>query len=117
MDMTGSTALVTGGASGIGRAVVEQLAGAGASVAVLDLQVGPADDKVDVSLACDIANEKAVVESVRRAHDALGGLTHAVLNAGVGGYGPLLELEAREWDRVVGINLRGTFLCLREVAR
>jgi NAD(P)-dependent dehydrogenase (short-subunit alcohol dehydrogenase family) len=113
---TGS-ALVTGGASGIGRAVVRHLADAGASVAVLDLQDASGHEDVDLALTCDITDEKAVVESVRRAHEELGGLTHAVLNAGIGGYGALLDLEAAEWDRVVGTNLRGTFLCLREVAK
>lgn len=115
MELRGAKALVTGGASGIGSAVVRQLADAGASVAVLDLR-GVAEH-ADVSLQCDIADEAAVVDGVRRAHDALGGLSHAVLNAGVGGFGALLDLEAAEWDRVVGTNLRGTFLCLREVAK
>jgi NAD(P)-dependent dehydrogenase (short-subunit alcohol dehydrogenase family) len=117
MSLDGGKAVVTGGASGIGHAVVRHLTEAGASVAVLDLREmsDPAD--ADVSIRCDITDEAAVVDAVGRAHDALGGLTHAVLNAGVGGFGALLDLEAAEWDRVVGTNLRGTFLCLREVAK
>ena len=110
-------ALVTGGASGIGRAVVEQLRRSGASVAVLDLEDASGDENVDMAIRGDITDEKAVVDGVRRAHEALGGLTIAVLNAGVGGFGALVDLEAAEWDRVVGTNLRGTFLCLREVAK
>jgi len=118
MDLLdGSSALVTGGASGIGRAVVRQLAGAGAAVAVLDIEGMPAGEEVAVSLACDISDEASVVAAVGQAHDALGGLTVAVLNAGIGGYGALIDLEAEEWDRVVDTNLRGTFLCLRQVAR
>lgn len=119
MELEGAAAVVTGGSSGIGLAVVERLHGAGTSVAVLDRSIGPHDapGSADRSIMCDIADEASVVDSVRRAHDALGGLTVAVLNAGVGGFGPLLELETAEWDRVVGTNLRGTFLCLREVAR
>ena len=54
---------------------------------------------------------------VGQAHDALGGLDVAVLNAGVGGFGSLVDLSSTEWDRVLGINLRGTFLCLREVGK
>jgi NAD(P)-dependent dehydrogenase (short-subunit alcohol dehydrogenase family) len=110
-------ALVTGGASGIGRAVVGQLARTGASVAVLDLEDASGDENVAMAIRCDITDEQAVVDSVRRAHEGLGGLTVAVLNAGVGGFGALVDLEAAEWDRVIGTNLRGTFLCLREVAK
>ncbi|HEY7946779.1 MAG TPA: SDR family oxidoreductase [Acidimicrobiales bacterium] len=125
MDLSGAAALVTGGASGIGRATVRQLAEAGARVAVLDRQDGSGPDlnrdnnpdDVALRISCDISDEAAVVEGVRRAHDALGGLTHAVLAAGVGGFGALLELEAAEWDRVMAVNLRGSFLCLREVAK
>ncbi len=108
---------MSGGASGIGRAVVGQLAGAGAAVAVLDLDDASGDENVDVSWRCDIADEASVVDGVGKAHQALGGLTHAVLAAGVGGFGALLDLDVAEWDRVVKVNLRGTFLCLREVAR
>jgi NAD(P)-dependent dehydrogenase (short-subunit alcohol dehydrogenase family) len=117
MELDGAGALVTGGASGIGLAVVGQLAHAGASVAVLDLQGVPQSEAVDLSLTCDITDEAAVVDAVRRAHDALDGLTVAVLNAGIGGFGALLDLDAAQWDRVVDTNLRGTFLCLREVAK
>jgi NAD(P)-dependent dehydrogenase (short-subunit alcohol dehydrogenase family) len=115
MELDGAAALVTGGASGIGLATVRQLAAAGARVAVLDL--GEAPGPADVSLTCDIADETAVVEAVRRAHDELGGIAVAVLNAGVGGFAALLDMDSGEWDRVIGVNLRGTFLCLREVGR
>ena len=115
MDLDGSAALVTGGASGIGAAVVARLRAAGARVAVLDLDPDAAPG--DLAVRCDISVEDDVIRAVAAAHDAFGGLDLAVLNAGVGGFGSLLELSSAEWDRVLGVNLRGTFLCLRECGR
>jgi 3-oxoacyl-[acyl-carrier protein] reductase len=115
VELNGVSALVTGGASGIGSATVRLLRAAGARVAVVDQQPGP--DGAELTVACDISVEAEVVAAVRQVHDAFGGLDVAVLNAGVGGFGSLLELSSEEWDRVLGVNLRGTFLCLREVGR
>lgn len=116
MELTGTRAVVTGGASGIGAAVVARLRSAGARVAVLDVaEVDPG--ACDLSVACDIADERAVDAAVQTVHDALGGIDAAVLNAGVGGAGGLLDMPLEEWDRVLGVNLRGTYLCLRSVGR
>jgi NAD(P)-dependent dehydrogenase (short-subunit alcohol dehydrogenase family) len=115
MELAGASAIVTGGASGIGAATVELLRAAGARVAVLDVQQG--SGPAELYIRCDISVEDEVVSATRQAHDALGGIDVAVLNAGVGGFAPLLELSSAEWDRVLGVNLRGTFLCLREVAK
>jgi NAD(P)-dependent dehydrogenase (short-subunit alcohol dehydrogenase family) len=115
MDLDGSAALVTGGASGIGAAVVARLRAAGARVAVLDLDAEAAPG--DLGMRCDVSVEDDVIRSVAAVHDAFDGLDLAVLNAGVGGFGALLELSVAEWDRVLGVNLRGTFLCLRECGR
>jgi len=107
VDLEGAGALVTGGASGIGRAVVALLRARGARVAVLDVQ--DVHEPAEVVLRCDIADEAQVDAAVGAAHDALGRLDVAVLNAGVGGFGGLLELDAGEWDRVMGINRGATF--------
>jgi NAD(P)-dependent dehydrogenase (short-subunit alcohol dehydrogenase family) len=115
VELAGSAAIVTGGASGIGLATVELLRAAGAHVAVLDVQQG--SGPAELYIRCDIAIEEEVVDGVRQVHDAFGGLDVAVLNAGVGGFGSLVDLSSAEWDRVLGVNLRGTFLCLREVGR
>jgi NAD(P)-dependent dehydrogenase (short-subunit alcohol dehydrogenase family) len=115
MELAGTSGIVTGGASGIGAATVALLRAAGAHVAVLDVQQGSAP--AELYIRCDISVEEEVVSAVRQAHDALGGLDVAVLNAGVGGFASLLELSSAEWDRVLGVNLRGTFLCLREVGK
>ena len=115
MDLNGRSALVTGGSSGIGAAVVRRLQQAGSRVAVLDLQADAGDG--DVALACDVAEEDQVVDAVAQAHGALGGLDVAVLAAGVGGMSAVADMSSSEWDRVQRVNLRGTFLCLRETAR
>jgi NAD(P)-dependent dehydrogenase (short-subunit alcohol dehydrogenase family) len=114
MDLAGSGAIVTGGASGIGAAVVAELRAAGARVAVLDLHDAPG---ADVSLAVDVGDEDQVVDAVRVAVDRLGRLDVAVVNAGIGGMAGILDLSTQEWDRVMRVNLRGGFVTLRECAR
>jgi NAD(P)-dependent dehydrogenase (short-subunit alcohol dehydrogenase family) len=106
MDLRDARAIVTGGASGIGAACVAQLQAAGATVMVLDLASG-----------VDVADETQVVEAIAGAASELGGLDLAVLNAGAGGSAPLLDLTTSEWDRIMNVNLRGAFVCLRESAR
>jgi NAD(P)-dependent dehydrogenase (short-subunit alcohol dehydrogenase family) len=114
MDLSGANAIVTGGASGIGAATVTALQTVGARVASLDLvETGAAD----VSIITDVAQEGEVVANVARAVEAFGALDIAVVNAGIGGMSPLLELRADEWDRVMGVNLRGAFLTLRECGK
>jgi NAD(P)-dependent dehydrogenase (short-subunit alcohol dehydrogenase family) len=114
--LSGSRALVTGGARGIGAAVARRLTGAGARVAVLDVDDPPAE-LAELAVRCDIADARAVDGAVAVVHDTFGGIDAAVLNAGVGGFAGLLDMTLEEWDRVIGVNLRGTFLCLRAVGR
>ncbi|HMD46840.1 MAG TPA: SDR family oxidoreductase [Acidimicrobiales bacterium] len=115
MNLEGAGALVTGGSSGIGAATVAALAKAGARVAVLDRAA--ADGQGDVALPCDITDERQVEEAVRRVHDEFGGLDVAVLNAGIGGLAHIVDMTLEEFDRVMDVNLKGTFLTLRESAR
>jgi NAD(P)-dependent dehydrogenase (short-subunit alcohol dehydrogenase family) len=114
MDLVDACALVTGGASGIGAATVDALHEAGARVAVIDRQAAPA---ADVSLVADVGDESQVVAAVRDAATELDGLDVAVVNAGIGGMSPILDLTTDEWDRVMSVNLRGAFVTLRESAR
>jgi len=72
---------------------------------------------LELSVNCDISEEQAVVSGVREVHDRLGGIDIAVLNAAVGGFGSLMDMPVTEWDRVMAVNLRGTFMCLREVSK
>jgi NAD(P)-dependent dehydrogenase (short-subunit alcohol dehydrogenase family) len=114
MDLLGARALVTGGASGIGAATVDRFLAAGARVAVIDLATA---SRAEVHEQVDVGDEDAVVAAVARIVEQLGGLDVAVLGAGVGGMASVLDMTTEEWDRVMRVNLRGTFVTLRECAR
>jgi NAD(P)-dependent dehydrogenase (short-subunit alcohol dehydrogenase family) len=113
-DFEGGRAIVTGGASGIGAAVVEELQRRGVAVASLDVtDAGPAK----VRVVTDVSDEASLDAAFAEAIAALGGLEYAFVNAGVAGMAPLLAMTSAEWDRVIGINLRGAFLTLQRAAR
>ena len=127
-SLAGRRALVTGGATGIGRATVERLATEGAAV-VIDY-VGDPDTAEDlageverrggkaVPIAANVASEDEVVELFRRARNELGGPVDLLVNnAGVEAPFKLVDMPLDEWNRVLHINLTGAFLCAREAAR
>jgi NAD(P)-dependent dehydrogenase (short-subunit alcohol dehydrogenase family) len=114
LELAGRTAVVTGGASGIGAGVVAELQHRGVRVVSLDLsRGGPADLEIE----CDVSDEVSVDGAVKAAVDHLGGLHYAFCNAGVAGMAGLLGMTTAEWDRVVSVNLRGVFLTLQRTAR
>jgi NAD(P)-dependent dehydrogenase (short-subunit alcohol dehydrogenase family) len=115
VELQGAIAFVTGGASGIGAATVELLRAAGARVAVLDLNAERAD--ADLAITADAGDEDEVIAAVQRVVTELGPPDIAVLAAGVASYAPVLEMTTDEWDRIHRVNLRGTFLGLREAGR
>jgi NAD(P)-dependent dehydrogenase (short-subunit alcohol dehydrogenase family) len=107
--LDGRVALVTGAASGIGEATTARFREEGAVVATLDVQ-GHVDHAVDV-------RDEAGVEAAVRAVVEREGRLDAVVNAaGVAGGGPVHLLPAEEWDRVVDVNLKGTFLVAKHAA-
>ncbi|MGH9211271.1 MAG: SDR family NAD(P)-dependent oxidoreductase [Acidimicrobiales bacterium] len=115
--LAGERALVTGGASGIGRAVCERFAANGASVAVLDRDAEGAAavaDEVDgLAYAVDVRDAAAVSEATDDAARRLGGLTVLSTNAGASGLSLLHETQPRVFERLVQINLLGTFHAMR----
>ena len=123
--LSGRAAIVTGAASGIGRACALDLAAAGASVVVSDLERSAEGGRETVALVeraggeavfvpCDVSRGDDVRRLVEETVARYGRLDAAVNNAGVGGaLAPTAEYPEEEWDRVVGINLRGVWLCMK----
>ncbi|MFJ2293202.1 SDR family NAD(P)-dependent oxidoreductase [Streptomyces sp. NPDC087894] len=105
-DFEGMSALVTGGASGIGAAVAALLLARGARVAVLDLDPGGAPEEA-LALRADVTDDDAVRNAVERAAAELGGLHTVVSNAGIGSIGTVEDNPDTEWARVLDINVLG----------
>jgi 3-oxoacyl-[acyl-carrier protein] reductase len=127
MRLEGKVALVTGAQQGIGRAIAVALARDGADVGVNFLDDASAAEGVAgeirglgrraVTVQGDVSRPASVESMVRTVVDALGPPEVLVNNAGVFPRASFLELQEREWDHVLGINLKGSFLCAQAVAR
>ena len=127
-ELSGRIALVTGGASGIGRATALRLADLGAHVAIADLNGdGAVDVAAEISsrdghrraigLRADVTSEEAVQEAVRRVVLAYGGLDILVCSAGLAMSAPVTETSLRDWEKSYSVLVRGYFLAAREAFR
>ena len=119
-----SAAIVSGGASGIGRAVARRLAADGARVAVLDVDAAGAEavaaETRGLALPADVTDEDAVAAAVRRASGAFGGLDVVVPNAAIqllDEEAPADALDADTWRRTLDVNLTGVFLLAKHGIR
>lgn len=126
MSLTQRVALVTGGARGIGREIALLLAGEGADIALFDIneqQLAATCREVEalgrraMGLVVDVTSASAVDQAVSKILDKLSKVDILVNNAGITQDGLVIRMDEQQWDRVLDINLKGTFLCTRAVAK
>jgi len=111
LNLDGKTAIVTGGAKGIGAATARTLEDAGARVAVFDIQA--VDDLAFGGVSVDVTSEPAVKQAFALVAERFGGIDILVNNAGRVARKPAVELDVAEWQAVLDVNLKATFLCSR----
>jgi len=125
-SLRGKVALVTGGAGGLGRRMALALAGAGANMAVADLNPAGLDEGADeirrldrecLTVVADVSHPEDVKRMVGDAVDHFGRLDIAVNSAGINIRKPALEFTENDWDAIIGVNLKGLFFCCQEEAR
>jgi NAD(P)-dependent dehydrogenase (short-subunit alcohol dehydrogenase family) len=126
--LAGKVAIVTGGASGMGRATVMRFLADGARVVVADLNEANGQETLAVAKAqghgdrlcfirCDVANEADVTSTVAEAVRRFGRLDIAYLNAGVGGaFGPIAETSVEDWDYTFAVLVRSVFLGMKHAS-
>jgi 2-hydroxycyclohexanecarboxyl-CoA dehydrogenase len=122
--MTQKVALVTGAASGIGAAIARRLAKDGIGIGVLDILISDATKVASeitaaggraVALQASIADREQVEAAVSKLRRELGPITILVNNAGITGFVPFLELTDKQWDEMLEVNLKGTFIVTQVV--
>src|SRR3954471_2515576 len=124
--LDGRVAVVTGGARGLGRAMAEALASAGASLVLTARQLASAEAAAQevaaatgsraLGVAADVTRAADVEALVARTLDAFGRVDILVNNAGINIRGPIEHLQEADWDQVLDTNLKGAWLCCRAVA-
>ncbi len=120
-SLEGRTAIVTGGAQGIGRASVSRFLSEGANVAFFDIDetegqraatAADAGDRV-LFVHCDLRSEAAVAAAVSRVTERFGGIDVLVNNAGVNAYFDAVEMTSDDWDTVFAIDLKAAWMCAK----
>jgi len=124
VSLEGKTALITGGASGIGRSICLRLARDGADVAVFDLDLAGAEKVVEeiiglkhraVALQVDVIDRAQVKGAINRVHGQMGAVHILVNSAGIGDFVPFARISEDQWDRMIAVHLKGLFNCAQAV--
>lgn len=108
MELDGKIALVTGASGGIGAAVARKLHDAGASVGLLSRRGYDLGLERGLGVECDVRDRAAVADATKAVVESFGGLQTVIANAGVGAYGPFLELDPEQVEAMIDVNLKGT---------
>jgi len=126
IDLTGRTAIVTGGAMGIGLGIARRLHEAGASILVADLDPAAGENAAEalralransaLAVRSDVSDPGSVERMVQAAVESFGGVDILVNNAGIFPMVPLSELDLETFQRVIDVNLTGLFLCTKAVS-
>ncbi|MCZ6602367.1 MAG: SDR family NAD(P)-dependent oxidoreductase, partial [Planctomycetota bacterium] len=125
-DLTDKVIVITGGGRGIGAATARLLAGEGCQVVLAARTPGELEEMRHeiqegggrvLSVKTDVASEEDVIHLFAEAKREFGPVEILVNNAGILERMPVHEMDAETWDRVLGVNLRGVFLCAREAMR
>lgn len=125
LDLSGKTAIVTGGAMGIGLGIVQRLAEAGSAVVIADLKAEEAEQAAAnliakgwkaKAIAADVSNENNVSDLVTETISAFGSVDILVNNAGIYPNKPLGQMTTVDFEKVINVNLKGVYLCTKYVS-
>jgi 3-oxoacyl-[acyl-carrier protein] reductase len=127
INLTGNSALITGAARGIGLAVAEDLAREGVNVCGTDVRTDLLNREMDriadryqvetLAVTANVGVEKQVEEMVQQVYSKWGQIDILINNAGIRRIAPVYETTASVWDEILSANLRGQYLCTREVLK
>lgn len=123
IDLSGRTAVVTGSTRGIGHAIAQTLAGAGARVAVVGRDRARAEEAANIvgngaqGFACDVSDPASVTALIEEVEKAFGSIDILVNNAGLTRDNLLMRIKDDDWDAVLDANLRGAFVAIRAASR
>lgn len=125
-DLNGKVALVTGAGRGLGEAVALGLAKAGADIAIVDLDIKAAQEvalkaenlgRKAIAIQANVCESNDVKEMVNSVINKFGTIDILVNNAGIQRRNPCIEMTEEDWDAVIDVNLKGAFLCCKEVGK